>query len=97
MSKLTIIISRVLQKLLLKYFNGTAAFAFIIPAVLVLFKNLDLNSNDLQPVIKFLGSSLQNWYKLPDGFEYLAQFYYIIHLLLLQQQFFPSKIMYRSL
>ena len=91
MSKLTIIISRVLQKLLLKYFNGTAAFAFIIPAVLVLFKNLDLN------VIKFLGSSLQNWYKLPDGFEYLAQFYYIIHLLLLQQQFFPSKIMYRSL
>ena len=90
-------ISRVLQKSLLKYFNGTAAIAFIIPALLVLFKNFDLNSKDLQPVIRFLGSSLQNWYKLPDGFKYLSQFYYIMHLLLLQQQLFPSKIMYRSL
>ena len=61
MSKLTKIISGVLQKSLLKYFNGTAAFAFIIPALLVLFKNLDLNLNDLQPAIRFLGSSLQNW------------------------------------
>ena len=38
-------ISRVLQKLV-KYFNGTAIFAFMIPALLVLSNNLDLNLND---------------------------------------------------
>ena len=43
-------ISRVLQKLL-SYFNGTAIFAFILPALLVLFKNFDLNLNDLESVI----------------------------------------------
>ena len=38
--------SRVLQKLI-KYFNGTALFASIIPSLLVLSKKFDLNLNDL--------------------------------------------------
>ena len=38
-------ISRVIQKLL-KYFDSTAISALIIPALLILFKNLDLNVNN---------------------------------------------------
>ena len=52
-------ISRVLQKLL-KYFNGTAIFAFIIPALLVLSKNFDLNLDDSESIIILFGSSLRN-------------------------------------
>ena len=64
-------ISRALQKLL-KYFNGTAISAFIISALLVLPNILDLKLHDSDSVIAALfngGSSLQNWYKLPDVFE----------------------------
>ena len=50
-------ISRVLQKLL-KYFNGTAICAFIIPSSLVLAKSLDLNLKELESVMGFLDSSL---------------------------------------
>ena len=67
-------ISRVLQKLL-KYFNGTAIFAFIIPALLVLSKNFDLNLDDSESIIILFGSSLRNWYKFPDVFEFIAIFY----------------------
>ena len=67
-SQLIKVISRVLQKLF-KYFNGTAIFAFIIPALLVLSKNFDLNVIDSDFVITLFGSFLQNWYKLPDVFE----------------------------
>ena len=58
-------ILRFLKKLL-KYFNGTALSIFIVAALLVLFKNLDLNLNDSEPVVGSLVSSLKNWYKLPD-------------------------------
>ena len=47
-----------LQKLL-KYFNGTAISAFVIPRSLVLAKNVHLNLNELQSIIGYLGSSLQ--------------------------------------
>ena len=67
-------IPRVLQKLL-KYFNGTAISAFIIPALLVLSKNLDLNFNDSEFVIVACGSSLQNWYKPPDVFDKLSLYF----------------------
>ena len=33
---------------------------FLVPALLVLFKNLDLNLNDSESVIGSFGSSLQN-------------------------------------
>ena len=52
-------ILRVLQKLL-QYVNGTAIFAFVIPSLLLLFKNFDLNSNGSESVIILFGSSLQN-------------------------------------
>ena len=58
-SQLIKVISRVLQKLL-KYFNGTAIFAFIIPALLVLSKNFDLNVIDSDFVITLFGSFLPN-------------------------------------
>ena len=50
-------ISRVLQKLL-KYFNGTAISAFIIPFSLVLTKNLDLNLSELESIMRSFGSFL---------------------------------------
>ena len=53
-------ISKCLQKLL-KYFDDTAISALKIPALLVLSKNLHLNSNDSE--------SLQNWYQLIDVSE----------------------------
>ena len=43
-------ISIVLQKWL-RYFNGTAIFAFIISALLVFSNNFDLDSNDSDSVI----------------------------------------------
>ena len=49
-------ISRVLQKLF-KYFNDTAISAFIIPRLVVLTKNLALNLNELESVMRFFGSS----------------------------------------
>ena len=58
-SQLIKVISRVLQKLL-KYFNGIAIFAFIIPALLVLSKNFDLNVIDSDFVITLFGSFLPN-------------------------------------
>ena len=61
-------ISIVLQKLR-KYFNEISIFTFIVSALLVLFKDLDLNLNDSESVIEVSGSSLQNWYKLLDYFE----------------------------
>ena len=48
----TRLISQLLKKIrevfqkLLKYLNGTAIFAFIIPSLLVFSKNFDLNLND---------------------------------------------------
>ena len=62
-------ISRVLQKLF-KYFNGTTISEFIISAILVLFKNLDLNLNDSESAIGFFETSLQNLYKLRDISHY---------------------------
>ena len=50
--------------LYLSYLNSTAIFAFIIPSFLVIFKNYNLNLNDLNSVITLFGSSLQNWYKV---------------------------------
>ena len=61
-------IPRVLQKLL-KYFNGTAIFAFIIPALLVLSQNFDLNLNGSDSVKTLFGSSLQYYHKRPNVFE----------------------------
>ena len=52
-------ISIVLQKLR-KYFNEISIFTFIVSALLVLFKDLDLNLNDSESVIEVSGSSLQN-------------------------------------
>ena len=43
-------ISRVFHKLL-SCFNGKAIFTFVVPALLVLFKNLGLNLTDLDSVI----------------------------------------------
>ena len=40
---------------LLKYSNGAATSAFIIPSLLVLPKNLDLNLNDTELVMEFFG------------------------------------------
>ena len=57
---------------LLKYFNGTAIFASVIPALLVLPNILDLNFNDLDSVITALfngGLSLQYFHKISDGLE----------------------------
>ena len=51
---------RVIQKLL-KHLNGTAIFASIIPAILVLSTNLALNLNDSDSDIGFSRASLQNW------------------------------------
>ena len=42
---------KVLQNLL-KYFNGTVISAFIIPSLLVLAKNLALNLNELESVMR---------------------------------------------
>ena len=52
-------ISIVLQKLR-KYFNEISILTFIVSALLVLFKDLDLNLNDSESVIEVSGSSLQN-------------------------------------
>ena len=52
-------ISRFLQKLV-KYFNGTAIFAFMIPALLVLSNNLDLNLNDSEFLQDFLAHLRKN-------------------------------------
>ena len=43
---------------------------FIIPTWLVLSKNFDLNLNDSDSVITLSGSSLQNWDRLSDVFEW---------------------------
>ena len=51
-SQLIKVISIVLH-ILFEYFNGTAISTFIIPAVLVLSKNLDLNVNRTELGIKF--------------------------------------------
>ena len=56
-------ISGVLQKLL-KYFNGTAIFAFIIFLSWLLSKNFDLN--DSESVTLLFESSLENWYKVSN-------------------------------
>ena len=40
---------------LLTYFNGAATSAYIIPSLLVLPKNLDLNLNDTELVMEFFG------------------------------------------
>ena len=64
-------ISRVFQRLF-KYYNGTAISTFTILASLIPFNNLGLNLNYSDSATKALfngGSSLQNWYKLPDIFE----------------------------
>ena len=64
-------ISRVLQKLF-DYINGTGISTFIVPAVLVLFDNLDLNLDDSNSAVSALfnrGSSLKNVYKLRHIFE----------------------------
>ena len=51
------------------YFKGTTFFAFIVPSLLVLSINIDLNLNDLDPVKVSCGISLQNLYKLLNVFE----------------------------
>ena len=61
-------ISIVLQKLL-SYFKDTAISAFIISALLVLSKNLDLNLNDSESVILRCVTSLQIWYNVQGVFE----------------------------
>ena len=61
-------ISRVLQKLL-KSFDGTVITAPVMPSLLVLFNNLDLSLNASESPIGYLGSSMQNWFKVPDVFE----------------------------
>ena len=61
-------ISRVLQKLL-KSFDGTVITAPVMPSLLVLFNNLDLRLNASESPIGYLGSSMQNWFKVPDVFE----------------------------
>ena len=50
-------------------------FGFIIPALLVLSENFDVNLNDSGPAITLFGISLQNWYKYPDIFN---KYYYIV-------------------
>ena len=60
-------ISKVLQKLV-KYFNGTAIFAFIMPSLLEFSKNFHLNFKNSDSVITLFGSSLRNLCKLPDVF-----------------------------
>ena len=67
-SQLIKCLSRVLQKLL-KLFNCTAIFGFILPSLSVLSKNFDLNLNYLESVIILFGSSLQNRYKFPNVSE----------------------------
>ena len=67
-SQLTTDISKVLQKLL-NYFNNTAIFASVIPALLVLSQNFDLNLNDSKSPILSFGSTLQYCHKLPHVFE----------------------------
>ena len=52
-------VSIVLQKLV-KHFNDTDIIVFIIPALLILSKNFDLNLNDSDSVITLFGSSPQN-------------------------------------
>ena len=54
-------ISRSLQKLP-KYYNDTAIPTFIVLALLVLLKILDLNLNDTESVEGFFGSSRQKIY-----------------------------------
>ena len=49
--------------------NGIAISAFIAPALLILFKNFDMNLNDSYSVTGSFRSSQQNWYKFPDVFE----------------------------
>ena len=44
----------------------------MVPALLVLFKNLDLNFHDSEFVLGFFSSSRQNWYKLSGVFEYFS-------------------------
>ena len=61
-------ISRVLQKLL-KSFDGTVITAPVMPSLLVLSNNLDLSLNASESPIGYLGSSMQNWFKVPDVFE----------------------------
>ena len=56
-SKLIKDISPVPQKWF-KYFNDTAIFVFIIPALLILSDNLDLNLSDSELVTGFFGPSL---------------------------------------
>ena len=50
--------------------NDTA-ICTVVPALLVLYKNLDLNLNDLESVMSSSGSSLKYYHKLPDVFAYL--------------------------
>ena len=52
-------ILRALQNLL-NYFNGTVIFSSIIPALLILSKNLDLSLSDSESVVLLFGSPLQN-------------------------------------
>ena len=47
-------ISRVIQKVL-EYYNDSAISPFIIPKLLALSINLDLNLNDSESVIEFSG------------------------------------------
>ena len=63
-------ISRVLQKLF-KCFNDTSIFIFKIHALLVLSNNLDFNLNDSESAIGFSGTSLQNYYKVPDNSDHV--------------------------
>ena len=61
-------ISKVFQKVLLKYFDDTTIFPFVIPALLLLSKNHDAKIYDPESFTVLTGSFLQNWHKLLNLF-----------------------------
>ena len=51
------------------YFKGTVISASIMPALLVLFINFDLDLNDSESIELLCGQLLKDWYQHSDFFE----------------------------
>ena len=61
---------------------------FIIPTWLVLSKNFDLNLNDSDSVITLSGSSLKNWDRLSDVFEWQSLYSIKLYISMTTSKFF---------